>query len=107
MAAAVRRLGFASLRMQSDVHHDAEGPARPGLVRVDAEQFLVGRMLFNECVTLSRNDSQIYLAGIDDAHFYPTDDIEKARSKSQAAHFPFCCLTRLRFTAKPPVLGSI
>jgi uncharacterized protein len=36
------------------------------------------RMLFNECVTLSRNDSQIYLAGIDDAHFYRTDDIEKA-----------------------------
>jgi predicted MPP superfamily phosphohydrolase len=36
------------------------------------------RMLFNECVTLSRNDSQIHLAGIDDAHFYRTDDIEKA-----------------------------
>ena len=35
------------------------------------------RMLFNECEIISRNDSQIYLAGIDDAHFYRTDDIEK------------------------------
>jgi len=36
------------------------------------------RMLFNECETISRGDSHIYLAGVDDAHFYRADDIEKA-----------------------------
>jgi uncharacterized protein len=36
------------------------------------------RMLFNECEIISRGDSQIYLAGIDDAHFYRADDIQKA-----------------------------
>jgi predicted MPP superfamily phosphohydrolase len=45
------------------------------------------RMLFNECVTLSRNDSQIYLAGIDDAHFYRTDDIEKAAKQIPGGAF--------------------
>jgi predicted MPP superfamily phosphohydrolase len=36
------------------------------------------RMLFNECETISRGDHHIYLAGLDDAHFYRADDIEKA-----------------------------
>jgi uncharacterized protein len=45
------------------------------------------RMLFNECITLSRNDSQIYLAGIDDAHFYRTDDIEKAAKQIPGGAF--------------------
>jgi predicted MPP superfamily phosphohydrolase len=39
------------------------------------------RMLFNECETIARGDDQIYLAGIDDAHFYRTDDIEKAAKR--------------------------
>lgn len=39
------------------------------------------RMLFNECETISRKNSQIYLAGIDDAHFYRTDDTEKAAKR--------------------------
>jgi len=34
-------------------------------------------MLFNECETISRGDDQIYLAGVDDAHFLPADDFEK------------------------------
>lgn len=38
------------------------------------------RMLLNECVSVSRGDQQIYLAGIDDAHFYRVDNIEKAAS---------------------------
>ena len=38
------------------------------------------RMLLNECVPLSRAGVQIYLAGIDDAHFYRVDSIEKAAS---------------------------
>jgi uncharacterized protein len=36
------------------------------------------RMLFNECVVIERGGYLIHLAGIDDAHFYRMDDIEKA-----------------------------
>jgi hypothetical protein len=36
------------------------------------------RMLQNESVTIRRGEDQIYLAGIDDAHFYRVDNIEKA-----------------------------
>ena len=37
-------------------------------------------MLLNECERLNRSGSHIYLAGIDDAHFYRADNIEKAAS---------------------------
>ena len=36
------------------------------------------RMLLNECVAINRGRALIYLAGIDDAHFYRADNIEKA-----------------------------
>jgi predicted MPP superfamily phosphohydrolase len=36
------------------------------------------RMLLNECEAIARGDQLIYLAGIDDAHFYRVDNIEKA-----------------------------
>jgi len=36
------------------------------------------RMLLNEFVTLERERARIYVAGIDDAHFYRVDNIEKA-----------------------------
>ena len=36
------------------------------------------RVLLNECETIVRGDQQIYLAGIDDAHFFRMDNIEKA-----------------------------
>jgi len=36
------------------------------------------RMLLNECETIERNGARIHLAGIDDAHFYRMDNIEKA-----------------------------
>jgi predicted MPP superfamily phosphohydrolase len=39
------------------------------------------RMLFNECETLVRGADRIYLAGVDDPHFYRADDIEKAASQ--------------------------
>jgi predicted MPP superfamily phosphohydrolase len=39
------------------------------------------RMLLNECETISRGDQAIYLAGIDDAHYYRVDNIEKAASE--------------------------
>jgi uncharacterized protein len=36
------------------------------------------RILLNECETIVRGDQQIYLAGIDDAHYHRVDNIEKA-----------------------------
>jgi predicted MPP superfamily phosphohydrolase len=41
------------------------------------------RMLMNEAVVIDRDGAHLYLAGIDDAHFYRTDNIEKA-----AEHIP-------------------
>jgi predicted MPP superfamily phosphohydrolase len=48
------------------------------------------RMLLNECVTLERDGARIHLAGIDDAHFYRVDNIEKAAS--QIPHDEFSIL---------------
>ena len=36
------------------------------------------KMLLNENLSIQRNNQRIYLAGIDDAHFYRVDNIEKA-----------------------------
>jgi hypothetical protein len=36
------------------------------------------RVLLNECEIIGRGDQKIYLAGIDDAHFFRVDNIEKA-----------------------------
>lgn len=36
------------------------------------------RILFNESETIYRGGHQIYLAGVDDAHFYRADDLAKA-----------------------------
>jgi predicted MPP superfamily phosphohydrolase len=41
------------------------------------------RMLLNESETIMRQDQQIHLAGIDDAHYYRADNIEKAASQIQ------------------------
>ena len=38
-------------------------------------------MLLNECEAISRGDEAIFLAGIDDAHYYRVDNIEKAASE--------------------------
>src|SRR6516225_2474136 len=38
------------------------------------------RILLNECESLSQSGESIYLAGIDDAHYYRVDNIEKAAS---------------------------
>ncbi len=45
------------------------------------------RMLLNECETIARGDERIYLCGIDDAHFYRVDNIEKAASDIPPASF--------------------
>jgi uncharacterized protein len=39
------------------------------------------RMLLNESVSIARGQQRIYLAGIDDAHYYRADNIEKAASQ--------------------------
>jgi hypothetical protein len=39
------------------------------------------RMLLNECEPISRGGDSIYLAGIDDAHYYRVDNIEKAATE--------------------------
>ena len=55
----------------------------------DLEAFGV-RMLINECVAMRSGPASIYLAGVDDAHFYRADDIEKA-----AADIPHDCVSVL------------
>lgn len=39
------------------------------------------RMLLNESDVIARGDQRIYLAGIDDAHYYRADNLEKAASE--------------------------
>ena len=48
------------------------------------------RVLLNECVAIDRDNSSIYLVGVDDAHFYRADNIEKA-----AAAVPHDCVSVL------------
>jgi predicted MPP superfamily phosphohydrolase len=48
------------------------------------------RMLLNECETITREDQRVHLAGIDDAHYYRVDNIEKVAS--QIPHDAFSIL---------------
>jgi uncharacterized protein len=45
------------------------------------------RVLLNQCELISRDVDVIYLAGIDDAHFYRMDNIEKAAANIPHEHF--------------------
>jgi uncharacterized protein len=45
------------------------------------------RMLLNEAETIVRGNQRIHLAGIDDAHYYRVDNIEKAASRFPHAEF--------------------
>jgi predicted MPP superfamily phosphohydrolase len=45
------------------------------------------RMLQNECEVIKRGDQAIYLAGIDDAHYFRVDNIEKAGAQIPEAAF--------------------
>jgi uncharacterized protein len=45
------------------------------------------RILLNECEHVSRDGESIYLAGIDDAHYYQVDNIEKASANIPAEAF--------------------
>jgi uncharacterized protein len=48
------------------------------------------RVLLNECAVIERGPASLYLAGVDDAHFYRADNIEKA-----AADIPGGCVSIL------------
>jgi uncharacterized protein len=48
------------------------------------------RVLLNECAIINRGPTSLYLAGVDDAHFYRADNIEKA-----AANIPHGCVSIL------------
>lgn len=45
------------------------------------------QMLLNESLAIERGNQSIYLAGIDDAHFYRVDNIEKAATGIPSGHF--------------------
>jgi predicted MPP superfamily phosphohydrolase len=44
-------------------------------------------MLLNECETITRGDQRIHLAGIDDAHYFRVDNIEKAGAQIPDGEF--------------------
>jgi uncharacterized protein len=45
------------------------------------------RMLFNECEPIVLGGQRIFLAGVDDPHFYRADDIEKAAAQNPSDAF--------------------
>lgn len=50
------------------------------ILMVPALEDMGMRVLLNECEPIARGADTIYLAGVDDAHFYRVDSIEKAAS---------------------------
>jgi predicted MPP superfamily phosphohydrolase len=74
----------AALEGLARLRKHLEGPVYGVLGNHDTIRMVPGleamgiRMLINECETLVSGDARIYLAGIDDAHFYRVDNIEKA-----------------------------
>ena len=65
-------------------------------------------MLVNEFEPIERHGERIYLAGIDDAHFYRMDNIEKALGRNSGLmHSPCSSHIRPRFTNKPPAPALI
>jgi hypothetical protein len=74
----------AALDGIAQVRAHLKGPIYGVLGNHDTIQMVPGlealgiRVLLNECETLVREDQQIYLAGIDDAHYFRMDNIEKA-----------------------------
>jgi predicted MPP superfamily phosphohydrolase len=69
------------------------------------------RMLLNESEVISRGDEAIYLAGIDDAHYYRVDNIEKTASEipdngfsilAHAGNLPPSCTCGVRSASERP-----
>jgi hypothetical protein len=58
------------------------------------------RILLNECEPIPRGDEAIYLAGIDDTHYYRLDNIEKAAAEIPDHAFSICCRIHPKSIAK-------
>jgi len=77
----------------AEVCADIKGPIYGVLGNHDTIRMVPGledigiRMLLNECAVIARGDQRIYLAGIDDAHFFRVDNIEKAASEIPGGAF--------------------
>jgi uncharacterized protein len=77
----------AALKGMAEVRAGLKGPifgvlGNHDTIRMVPELEEMGiRMLLNECEIVERGDQRIYLAGIDDAHYYRVDNIEKAASR--------------------------
>ena len=75
-----------ALEAMAHVRSHLKGPVYGVLGNHDTIRMVPGleeigiRMLLNECETIVRGDQRIHLAGIDDAHYYRVDNIEKAAS---------------------------
>jgi len=102
MVDRVRELDYDACVLTGDYRAQTHGPVEPALewMRVlmhglrqpiygvlgnhDSIAMLPGleemgiRMLLNENVTLERDGERLYLVGIDDAHYYRVDNLEKA-----------------------------
>ena len=74
----------ATLRGMARIRNALQGPVYGVLGNHDTIAMVPGledmriRMLLNERVVIERGTERIHLAGIDDAHFYQIDNIEKA-----------------------------
>ena len=77
----------AALKGMARVMAQLKQPVFGVLGNHDTIQMLPGleamgiRMLQNECEAITRGDQAIYLAGIDDAHYFRVDNIEKAAAQ--------------------------
>jgi uncharacterized protein len=83
----------AALEGMARVREPIGGPVYGVLGNHDTIRMVPGleamgiRMLLNECETITRGDQRIWLAGIDDAHFFRVDNIEKAAAGIPAGEF--------------------
>jgi uncharacterized protein len=86
----------ATLEGMARVRSRLKGPVYGVLGNHDTIRMVPGleamgiSMLLNEAVTIERGDERIHLAGIDDAHYFRVDNIEKAAS--QIPHDEFSIL---------------
>jgi uncharacterized protein len=82
-----------SMKAVADLRAELGGPIYAVLGNHDTIQMVPAleamgiRMLMNECETITRGGERIYLAGIDDAHFYEAGDIQKAVSQIAEGEF--------------------
>jgi predicted MPP superfamily phosphohydrolase len=83
----------AALDGVSQVRAQLKGPVYGVLGNHDTIQMVPGleamgiQMLLNESVAIARDGRRIYIAGIDDAHFFRVDNIEKAASQIPEGEF--------------------